>query len=272
MTPCFSTVQAAQRLLHLVLGALMAKIDIKSAYRQILEQQLKHKTIICCISAVRHVHIQYGHKDLFASALSQLTYVLRGVRRSQGEGPTRQRLPITPKELRATKPTWSQQPLSYDTVMLLAAFCPGLFGFLRVGEFTVSSFSSFEHASHLTSQYITTDSHENPFLVRLHLKWAKTDLFCCGADVYLGRSANDICSVSSLLAYMVDRSARSGPFFIFIDSCPLSSVRLVQEVQRALSPAGLDCSGYTGHSFQIGAATTAKALDIDDSSIKKLLQ
>ncbi|XP_062503943.1 uncharacterized protein LOC134180772 [Corticium candelabrum] len=156
--------------------------------------------------------------------------------------------------------------------MLLAAFCPGLFGFLRVGEFTVSSFSSFEHASHLTSQDITTDSHENPFLVRLHLKWAKTDLFCCGADVYLGRSANDICSVSSFLAYMVDRSARSGPFFIFIDSCPLSSVRLVQEVQRALSSAGLDCSGYTGHSFQIGAATTAKALDIDDSSIKKLLQ
>ena len=28
--------KAAQRLLHLVLGALMAKIDIKSAYRQIL--------------------------------------------------------------------------------------------------------------------------------------------------------------------------------------------------------------------------------------------
>ena len=44
----------------------------------------------------------------------------------------------------------------------------------------------------------------------------------------------------------------------------------MQEVQRELSSAGLDCSGFTGHSFRIAAASTAKARDVDDSTIKEL--
>ena len=94
-----------------------------------------------------------------------------------------------------------------------------------------------------------TDSHKNPTLVRLHLKRSKTDPFRRGADVYLERSANDMCPVSSLFAYMAVRGTLSGPLFIFSDGCPLSRVRLVQELQRALSSAGLDCSGFTSHRF-----------------------
>ena len=137
-------------------------------------------------------------------------------------------------ELRAIKALWSQQPLSYATVMLWAAFYTGFFGFLRAGDFTMSSLSAFDAASHLTPQDITTASHENPTLARLHIKQSKTDPFRRGADVYLGRSANDICPVSSLLAYMAVRGTRSGPLFIFSGDCPLSHDRLVQDVQRAL--------------------------------------
>ena len=36
------------------------------------------------VPAVSHLHIQYGHGEPFAAALPQLTYVLRGVRRTQG--------------------------------------------------------------------------------------------------------------------------------------------------------------------------------------------
>ena len=134
----------------------------------------------------------------------------------------------------------------------------------------MSSLFAFDPASHLAPQDITTDSHENPTLVRLHLKQSKTDPFRRGADIYLGLSANDIFPVSSLLAYMAFRGTRSGPLFIFSDGCLLSRVRLVQEVQRALSSAGIDCSGFTGHSFRIGATTTAKARGIDYSTIKEL--
>ncbi len=168
------------------------------------------------------------------------------------------------------KAVWSQQPLSYDTVILWAACCMDFFGFLRAGEFTVSSLSAFDPASHLTSQDIQAGPHENPTHVRLHLRKSQRDPFCRAADVYLGRSTNDICPVSSILVYIAVKGTRSGPLFIFSDCCSLSLVRLVQEVQRALSSAGIDCFGFTGHSFLIGAATTATARGIHDSSTKEL--
>ena len=163
------------------------------------EQQLTHKTIKCYLFSVRHLHIQYSHGDPFASALTQLTCVLSGVCCTQGEDHTRQRLDITPMELHAIKVVWSQQPLSYNTVMLWTACCTGFIGFLRAGEFTVSSLLAFDPASHLTPQDNTTASHENPTLVRLHLKKSKTYPFRRSADVYLARSTNDVCPVSSLL-------------------------------------------------------------------------
>ena len=44
----------------------------------------------------------------------------------------------------------------------------------------------------------------------------------------------------------------------------------MQEVRKALSAVGLDQSKYAGHSFRIGAATTAAAVGIEDSTIKTL--
>ena len=227
------------------------------------EQQLTHKTTKCYLSAVRRLDNQYGHEHPFSSAFPKLTSVLHGVRRTLGEGHTRQRLSITPMRLRAIKTVWSQQPCSYDTVMLWADCCTGFFGFLRAGEFTVSSLSVFGCASYFTPRDIMTYSHEKPTLVRLHLEQSKTDPFSRSADVYLGRSANDFCPVSSLLADTAVRGNRLGPRFIFSDSCPLSRVRLMQKVQWALSSARLDCSRFTSHSFRIGTATTANARGID---------
>ena len=44
----------------------------------------------------------------------------------------------------------------------------------------------------------------------------------------------------------------------------------VREVRKALIAAGIDQSKYSGHSFRIGAATTAAAAGIADSTIKML--
>ena len=158
--------------------------------------------------------------------------------RTQLDVHTRQHVLITPMELTAIKPVWYQQPPIYDTGMLWTVCCTCFFGFLRASEFTVSSSSAFDPAPHLTSQDITTDSHESQTLVRLHFKQSKRDPFRRDADVYLAWSANDMCQVLSLLAYMAVK-ARSGLLFIFSDFCPLSRVRLVQEVQRPLSSAGV---------------------------------
>ena len=39
---------------------------------------------------------------------------------------------------------------------------------------------------------------------------------------------------------------------------------------KALRASGMDVSGYSGHSFRIGAATAAAAADLEDSLIKTL--
>ena len=50
----------------------------------------------------------------------------------------------------------------------------------------------------------------------------------------------------------------------------LSRECLVKRVRQALAPSGLDVAQYSGHSFRIGAATTAASVGIEDSLIKTL--
>ena len=154
--------------------------------------------------------------------------------------------------------------------MLWTACCTGFFGFRRAGEFIVSSLSAIDPTPHLTSQDITTDSHESQTLVRLHFKQSKTDPFRRDADVYLARSANDICPVSSLLAYMAGRALVRGrsSYSATVILYPVSN--WCKRCRRRCRQQVLDCSGFTCHSFRIGAASTAKARGIDDSTIKEL--
>ena len=59
-----------------------------------------------------------------------------------------------------------------------------------------------------------------------------------------------------------------GPLFLFRDGSPLSRERLVQHVRQALAPHGLDSPQLTGHSFCIGATTTAAQVGLEDSMIQ----
>ncbi len=58
--------------------------------------------------------------------------------------------------------------------------------------------------------------------------------------------------------------------FRFQDGRLLTRARFVAEVRRALESAGLNNRAYAGHSFRIGAATTAARCGISDATIKLL--
>ena len=73
-----------------------------------------------------------------------------------------------------------------------------------------------------------------------------------------------------MLSYLVLRGNSSGPLFIFDSGKYLTRQRLVDELRSALSKAGIESSNYSGHSFRIGAASTAAAKEFDDSLIKVL--
>ena len=57
---------------------------------------------------------------------------------------------------------------------------------------------------------------------------------------------------------------------LFQDKSPLPRLDLVRAVRSALESQGLDVHRFNGHSFQIGAATTAAACGIEDSLIQAL--
>ena len=61
-----------------------------------------------------------------------------------------------------------------------------------------------------------------------------------------------------------------GPFFLDSAGVAITKQRFVAEIRRCLESAGLQQGDYAGHSFRIGAATTAAMVGISDSSKQML--
>lgn len=234
------------------------------------EEKLAYSTVKCYLSAIRHMEISVRGVDPFVASLPRLDYVLRGLRRRRGSVPVRPRLPITPDILRALKKHWNPLAAQFDIVMLWAACLVGFFGFLRAGEFTVASMEAFDASVHLSVSDVSVDSRDSPSTVRIVLKQSKTDPFRRGAEVFLGRTDNDLCPVAALLCYLARRGAAPGPLFRLEDGTPLSRPLLVARLRQALLAIGLNCNLYAGHSLRIGAATAAAARGLEDSTIRTL--
>ena len=154
--------------------------------------------------------------------------------------------------------------------MLWAACCVAFFGFLRVGELTAPSDASYDSTVHLSLSDIAVDNPAAPTIIRVAIKQSKTDPFRHGVNIFLGRTCTDLCPVAALLNYLVARGSEPGPLFRFRDGRCLTRQRLVLAVKKALQQAGVEQSKYNGHSFRIGAATTAAANGLEDSIIKTL--
>ena len=144
--------------------------------------------------------------------------------------------------------------------MLWAAFCLGFFGFLRAGEFTCPSAAAFTQDM-LTVEDVAVDSHSRPSHMAVRLKRSKT-----GARVtlHLGATGEALCPVAAMLGYLTLRPPAPGFLFLFEDGSTLSRPRLTRALRSALRDAGLSDAGFSGHSFRIGAATTAARAGLSD--------
>ena len=153
--------------------------------------------------------------------------------------------------------------------MLWAAFCLGSLGFMRSGEFTCPSLLAFT-SDMLSSQDVAVDSHTSPSHLVVHLRRSKNDPFGAGIRLHLGTTGHSLCPVSSMMGHLAIFPSEPGPLFLFRDGSTLSRTKLIQCLSQALSSIGVDCSGYSGHSFRIGAAITAARMGVSDSLIKTL--
>ena len=146
--------------------------------------------------------------------------------------------------------------------------CVGFFGFLRVGEFTVPSQSSYDPQVHLSLSDLSFDDHMAPTVVCLRIKQSKTDPFRQGIDVFVGATRKAVCPVDTLLLYLEVRSSTAGLLFIHADGIPLTRASLVSRLKQALCQVGIQPDTFNRHSFRIGA--TAAQGGVEDSLIQTL--
>ena len=88
-----------------------------------VRQGLKHQTIKCYLSEVRHLQVCSGGGDPGIGSMPQLELALRGSKKEQLGQQKRTRLPITPAILTKLHQVWDKQAKEWDNVMLWAACC-----------------------------------------------------------------------------------------------------------------------------------------------------
>lgn len=232
-----------------------------------LAQTRAHSTIRTYLAGVRHLHVTQGFGNPLRGTL-KLDLVLKGIHRMK-PSQKQARLPVTPNILTRIKEVLDRSP-GFESTMLWAACCTGFFGFLRCGEFMLPDGTPFDSSTHLAVADVAVDNHQVPTMVAVRIKQSKTDQFKEGTTIYLGRTGNDICPVEAVLRYLAIRPTGQGPLFVTQDSRPVTKRNFVIKIRDVLAKAGIDAAGYKGHSFRIGAATTAAACGLNEGLIKAL--
>ena len=95
--------------------------------------------------------------------MARLEQVLKGIKMVHSKGPKRtERLPITPNLLAKLKEVWSSGLSTFDGQMLFAAASLCFFGFMRSGELTIPSVTSYDEGAHLSFNDVAVDCIHNP--------------------------------------------------------------------------------------------------------------
>ena len=108
-------------------------------------------------------------------------------------------------------------------------------GFFRLGEITVPSASGYDPQQYLSFGDVSVDSRLALQLLCVHLRRSKTDQFGRGADIYPGRTDNELGPVAAVLAYLAARGDGAGPLFRRADGLPLTTSWFISEVRGALA-------------------------------------
>ena len=148
--------------------------------------------------------------------------------------------------------------------------CSALFSFFRLGELLPCSMAEFNPATSLAWGDVAVDDHDSSRMVQFHLKRSKCDQLGAGSNVVVGVTGSPLCPVSVILTYIAARGSSPGPFFLDSRGKAILKPWFVAQVRSILSTIGIPAHQYAGHSFRIGAATTASLAGIQDSTIQAL--
>ena len=249
---------------------LPATEAILTEFVAFLAKSIKYASIKTYLAAVRHLHMRRG-LQLNLPKMQQLQLVLRGIKRSHGDQ-SRVRLPITIHHLRLFHLMLAiPSTQNYESLMIWAAMTLAFFGFLRLGELTCNTKFNPEVHLMLENLYFAPGvGHGNPEFMTVEIKVSKTDPFRSGQTITVGASNSPLCPVLAMKKYLVVRKTTGGPLFVHVSGKPLTKQTLTAETRILLNQAGFNASHYAGHSYRIGAATTAASANLPAWLIKTL--
>lgn len=234
-------------------------------------------TIKSHLSAIRHLFIRNGAPNPLlhfnGQPLLTLELTVRGIRKSTRTGASTKRLPITMDILRSICDLLNVGFFGpYMDTLLKAACTLAFFGFLRCGEFTCKS-NSFDSRLNLTTKDVLLSPSHAPQQALINIKVSKTDPFRKGFTLKLFRISSPVCPVVALQKYLEARAslqATSYALLILPEGNPLTRTKFIDCIRQILQRLGYNPAAYCGHSFRIGAATTAAKANIPDHMIKVL--
>ena len=235
-------------------------------------QSLAVSTIESYIAALRFFRILSDPSCLTPSFHTPyINLLIRGIKRTNATRKAAHvRLPITITLMQRIKQSLAVNPHSYENVLLWAACCTGFFGFLRCAEFLTPDDAPFDPQVHLLLSDLTYRHTAIPPHFEVHVKASKTDQFRQGAAIVLGATGSELCPVAALLDFLGKRGESPGPVFINANMTPMRRRQFVSKGQEALTLAGVRGSNFNGHSFRIGAATSASQAGIPETTVKIL--
>ena len=192
-----------------------------------------------------------------------------GILRYQGQSHIL-RQPVTPGVLQTIKPILHSWLGDHDFSMVWAAFTLAFFAVLHCSECTYQGISRFRSQVDLSTDCVSFHpSLASPQWMSIFLKASKTDAFRQGHTLVIACSTSPVCAVTAMRDYFLTACPR-GPLFSFRSGRLLTRSAVVNLLRDAARQAGLPYNSLKGHSFHIGAASTAAAAGLPDWLIKVL--
>ena len=229
---------------------------------------IQASTINVYLAGIRFYYIKAGLK-FPSSTWERLHYIQKAIKRKQGQGASK-RLPITFNILYKICSLLQKSVFSPHTdIMLLSAFKLAYFGFMRCGEVTIKSYSELHKAIRINDIVFSAD--KSSYI--LNLRSSKTDPYHKGVHISIFANKK-LCPVDSMCKFVQMRMSQgarmSDPLFVDFNGVVLTRHQFINYLHHLLCRLGVDTNKYSGHSFRIGAATSAASAGIEDHLIQTL--
>lgn len=144
---------------------------------------------------------------------------------------------------------------SYEAKLFLSIYTLSFFGFFRISELVGQDKHLQGGRPGLNCEQVK--AHHSRLII--HLPRSKTCQSGQGHQIIVEavHDSMGVCPVLALSRFMLVRPNKPGPLFIHFNGSPLTRYQFQAVLKKVASQLGWETSGFSTHSFRIGACTTA---------------